>query len=168
MFKNRFFLYGLGIGLIAASLLLQLASMSSKLERDQEEPIEWEAFFEAHFDELSQAAQLQGYRIIKVEDSELEDSELEDVELEEPSANDEPLTEQADKELPPEPMVLDITYGMTSIDVADLLEQLHLIDDRTDFERAMSSRALNRRIQAGTYEFTDVPKLHDLIDLITN
>lgn len=166
MFKNKFFWYGLGIGLIVASLLLQLASMSDQSKDEAAEAIDWDILFNEQFDELTQAAESQGYILLNVNELEYIDQPNKSEQSETPNAQPETSVEHP-IDVQPETTVLEITYGMTSIDVAELLEELKLIEARDMFEETMAQRGLNRRIQIGTYEFTESPELNELIDLIT-
>jgi hypothetical protein len=172
VFKNKLFLYGFGIGLIFAALLLQLMNYTDDPSNtDVEDSIQleavedWDALFIEHLDNLTNAAERNGYQII---------SEKEEVSPEQTS-NIDPSTADSDtpaeEELLTEPngeVLFTITSGMGSNEVAKQLHEMKLIQDIEEFIEVMNNRQLNSRIQIGSYRFEGFPEMDKLIEKITS
>lgn len=179
MFRNKMFLYGLGTGLIIASLLLQLLSLSSEPVSGNEEEtlqatMDWEALFQDNWDELNKAAQQFGYALLTEEELSAWREQAAAVNDETAAAMDDGDDEAAADETQDdettdlaEPIVLMIEAGLTSMDVSRLLEQLSLVDDQDTFEQMLVERQLTTRIQMGTYVFDEKPDPEELIAIIT-
>lgn len=173
MFKNRFFLYGLGIGLITAALLLELLSYA---EQDRihptTEPIHWDVWFAEDIDQLQSIADEHGYRIVASEvqlytEEQLED-ELQQVreqlnQQEAMTADPEPSEEVPDSDV----FKISITRGMTMSDVAEALVESGLLQTDTEFRDVMYERRLNTKIKSGIYEFPHSITVEDIVDQIT-
>ncbi|TLS49821.1 endolytic transglycosylase MltG [Paenibacillus antri] len=169
MASRKTYLYGLGTGLIAGSLLLQLASIGQSATS---------ALTEA---ELQAAATAGGYvlkdaRMAWFNESEVEARVAEAVEkaLEEAAAGagDEKTAEPAEQpaEAPPAEAAkiyaFTIAEGTELTTVAKLLYELGLVSDYNGFLIEMDERGLAGKIQAKHYRFDRVPTMDELIEAL--
>lgn len=171
MFKNKLFLYGLGTGLITATLLLQLLNYSDEaanMDKDTETLTQTETaenldtLFIDQFDALTEAAERNGYRIIS--DEEEASSETNDIETDTSSV----LQEADNLNDSLEEVLFTISSGMGSGEVARQLHQLNLIKDVDEFMQLLNNKQLNTRIQIGSYRFEGSPDMNQIIKQITN
>lgn len=181
MFKNRFFLYGLGLGLITASIILQLAHLSNQDELRADD-IHWPSFFTKHFDDISDAAKEEGFMLVPSSQnsdfsSQHQEQPLTDDPSPQVSASDsdhdagsnpiDSVSSNSDTEDSVRSYELTVIEGMTSIDVAALAEQIGLVDDRLQLEQSLASKGLSEVIQIGTFHFEEKPDIDELISAIT-
>lgn len=177
MFKNKFFLYGLGAGLLTAAIIIQLASLSQHASSEQ---IKWPEFFQEHFAEISAVAAEQGYslNIVPTHSEPTDEQPVNDLEqlqgtsehLEERQGQDESqLDSDMIDSLPSDQPKYEMTIitGMTSIEVAALAEERGLVSDHKLLEDALAAKGLSHYIQIGTYSFPERPAIDDLIEVIT-
>lgn len=169
------FLYGLGTGLIIATLLLQLLNYkeeSKSLNKDAEAlgPAEmadkWDDLFMDQLDEITEAAERNGYRVIlenKVPPEETNDKGSSTSESE--TQGDDLLTESTETA---KEVLLTISSGMGSGEVAQELYELKLIQNIDEFIQLLNSKQLNTRIQVGSYRFEGSPEMNQIIEQITN
>lgn len=171
MFKNKLFLYGLGIGLLTAALLLELLSYA---EQDQLQPatelINWNVSFTDDIEQLQSIADEHGYRIISNATQLYTEEQLE-ARLQQDREQYAQLEIIAESErigeVDSDLFEIVITKGMFMNDVAEALVQSGLLQDDIQFREIMSERRLNTRIKYGTYEFTKFVTAEEIIDQIT-
>lgn len=63
---------------------------------------------------------------------------------------------------------LDITYGMNSEDIADLLQRNGIIDNATIFQSYLKNNKLTTSIQIGSYALTEAMTYEQIAQTITN
>ena len=63
---------------------------------------------------------------------------------------------------------LDITYGMNSEDIADLLQRNEIIDDANRFQNYLKDNKLTTSIQIGSYDLIETMTYEQIAQTITN
>ena len=63
---------------------------------------------------------------------------------------------------------LDITYGMNSEDIADLLQHNEIIDDANRFQNYLKDNKLTTSIQIGSYDLIETMTYEQIAQTITN
>ncbi|HZG75675.1 MAG TPA: hypothetical protein VEZ72_07430 [Paenibacillus sp.] len=169
MASRKTYLYGLGTGLIAGALLLQLASIGESASLTNEE--------------LEAAAAAGGYVLKDARVAWFNESEVE-ARVEEAVAaaladkpTDEPAPEAKPAETTPPPAqapaeaakvyAFTIAEGTELKTVAKLVYELGLVADYNEFLIEMDERGLAGKIQAKHYRFDRVPTLDELIVALT-
>lgn len=169
------FLYGLGTGLIIATLLLQLLNYkqeSKSLNKDAEAlgPAEtadkWDDLFMGQLDEITEAAERNGYRVISENKVPPEETNDKGSSTSESEPQDDDLL--MDSTETAEEVFLTISSGMGSGEVARELYELKLIENIDEFIQLLNSKQLNTRIQVGSYRFEGSPEMNQIIEEITN
>jgi len=163
MASRKTYLYGLGTGLIAGSLLLQLASIGESGAGTLSE------------DELEAAAAASGYvlkdaRIAWYNESEVEARVAKAVEQALAEAGTAPApapgtTTEAGE--PAKVYAFTIAEGTELTTVARLVYELGLVSDYNGFLLEMKERGLAGKIQAKHYRFDAVPTEEELIQALT-
>ena len=169
MASRKTYLYGLGTGLIAGALLLQLASIGESATGTLSEG------------ELQAAAAASGYvlkdsRVAWFNESEVEarvEAAVAAALAEKPAEASAPEAEPAPTETTPPAAeapaeaakiyAFTIAEGTELTTVAKLLYELGLIEDYNGFLLEMDERGLAGKIQAKHYRFDRVPTLDELI-----
>ena len=163
MISRKSFLYGLGTGLIAGSVLLQLASIGESSSGAMSEA------------QLEAAAAASGYvlkdaRVAWYTEAEVQERVAEaekrlraELETAQPSAPAEP----AEPGKPAMVYGFTIDAGTELKDVAKLVYELGLVEDYNGFLIEMEKRGLAGKIQAKHYRFDRVPTTDELIEALT-
>ncbi|OXM84697.1 hypothetical protein [Paenibacillus rigui] len=167
MLNKKSLLYGLGCGLIAGALLLQLMNSSltprSSSVQDGPKPEEMSR------QQLKEAAS--AYYQVYEKDQKLYTQAQLDATLQQK------LKEEKEKQpspaSPPAQTASKETYifiskGLTAGNVADLLQQSGVISDRKMFEDAMAAKQLNDKIVAGVHVFKGTLDLNQVLINITS
>ncbi|WP_068786023.1 hypothetical protein [Paenibacillus phocaensis] len=170
MMKNRQFMLGLGCGLIAGALLLQLMLIGQGGNK------------ELHTKEqIERAAILAGLKVVEVDQELLTEEEWRErsgqasgtsadgagdtpatpddpVQPEVPKTPETPVTPQAEggnQPTSPQPTTVEykIVGGTTLEGVAQGLEQAGVIADKSSFLKTAVSKKINYKVRAGTYTF---------------
>jgi len=163
MVSRKTYLYGLGTGLIAGSLLLQLASIGESSAGTMSE------------DQLEAAAAASGYvlkdaRVAWFTEQQVQEKVTEAegklrAQLEAEGASNAPVPAETAKPT----MVYGFTIGAgTELkDVAKLVYELGLVNDYNGFLIEMKERGLSGSVQAKHYRFDRVPTTDELIEALT-
>ncbi|MBE1446431.1 MULTISPECIES: hypothetical protein [unclassified Paenibacillus] len=162
MLKNRSLLFGLGLGLIAGALLLQVMNIAVspqqanglELQELDKQKLKEAASKYFQVNELDQKLYNQAQADALVQQKLKEEKEKQ-------AAN---APAQAAKE-PAKETYIFISKGLTAGNVADLLQQSGVISDRKAFEDAMYKQQLNDKIVAGVHVFKGP---QDLTQVLTN
>ncbi|GAA4871795.1 hypothetical protein GCM10023310_59270 [Paenibacillus vulneris] len=162
MLKNRSLLFGLGLGLIAGALLLQVMNIAVspqqanglELQELDKQKLKEAASKYFQVNELDQKLYNQAQADALVQQKLKEEKEKQ-------AAN---APAQAAKESAKETYIF-ISKGLTAGNVADLLQQSGVISDRKAFEDAMYKQQLNDKIVAGVHVFKGT---QDLTQVLTN
>jgi hypothetical protein len=164
--RNKSFAVGLGTGLIAGAILLQVMISVSQAEYKQVMPAEDPAMAEHQMatEEMKNKMIELGYQVYEA-DIILYTQEQVDALVEEAKSG--MKKPQAANEADLAPIKLTIQPGSSSSDVAELLYRSGLIADKKQFENELAGRRLASKIQAGSYEFAQKPQLDELIQKIT-
>lgn len=167
MFKNRLFLYGLGIGLIAGAVMLQLMFKVDEMER------------------LPTVEQLQAdsgklnYKVVPKEQPIYTDKEIEAIKQKAAEEERNKLAKQtaapspAPTNAPPAQTVAKtvktvyISERMDASQVADMLANAGVLPDSAGLVASLNQKKLTTRIRAGSYSFEDQPSVDDVIAKIT-
>ncbi|WP_028550453.1 hypothetical protein [Paenibacillus sp. UNC451MF] len=163
MLKNRSLLLGLGTGLIAGALLLQVMNIAAspeqmakgmELQEMDKQKLKEAAAKYYQVNELDQKLynQTQADALVQQKLKEEQDKQ----------ATAAPA--QTSKETMKETYIF-ISKGLTAGNVADLLQQSGVIADRKTFEDAMYKQQLNDKIVAGVHVFKGP---QDLTQVLTN
>lgn len=169
MADRKTFLYGLGSGLIAGALLLQLASIG---EGDAAA-------------DLEAAATANGYVLKDARTAWYSESELQDrieeavaqarreaadgatgAAPEQSAAGNDPSAANGGKS--DKIYAFTIASGSELTTIARLLYELGLIDDYNGFLRLMEERGLAGKVQAKHYRFDSIPTMDELIEELTS
>lgn len=167
MFKNRLFLYGLGLGLIITSIIMELNHFTEKSlsVRTSNEHQEWLGeLFEDDIQTIKNTAQENGYQVVLNEEIESIRNKAR-TEVEEIMKK---LEEQ--KQIKEDPILITsfiISAGMGSTEVVKQLKELELINNEDEFMQELKDKQLNTKIQAGMYRFEGKPLTADIIKEIT-
>ncbi|MEB3101134.1 hypothetical protein [Ferviditalea candida] len=161
MHKNRLFLNGLGLGLIAGALLLQL--MNSVPSSDKEALIPQQtanATPQMDLNEIKARAGELGLHVFDKDEKIYTEVELQD-QLEKSKR-------EAIQSLSPQTRwVFAISAGMSAYKIADMLISMQIIEDTNAFIAEIKSQNLGSKIRAGIYTFDQKPTMAELIDKIT-
>ena len=160
MLNHRYFYYGLGLGLVIGSLLLQLFSVLPAADGlpkagESGEHISDEAT-------LKEAASRFGYQLVKAEENTYTAEEVERIRQQAQQEANEASAAQVQ-----EKRTFVITPGMSSEKVGEILSDLRLIENKEQFMQLMSERGLHKKIRTGTYTFTGSPTVDEIIERIT-
>lgn len=169
MYKNRYFLFGLGIGFILCGIILIISNEGFIPFNSTEKNF---ASDELTIEELKEIAKEKNlYLYTEVELNEVIKDSL-DKQVDENLNNN---VENKDEENTVETEVVEetnlikftIPYGMDSFEVADYLFNVGVLKDREMFQQILSNNGLTKKIISGEYEAGDL-SVEELIELITN
>ncbi|MCK9858146.1 hypothetical protein [Paenibacillus sp. ATY16] len=174
MFKNRSFVAGLGVGIIAGAILLQLMQIGDESQQrlsngfnDGEPKLYTQAELDEKLAEERDKASRNAAETAKPATEKPEESPA--VKASEPpvdsSKSDDKKEGSADK--PTEAAVkrqVRITGGMNLTDTAELLSEQKLISDKDAFIKAMK----NKPVRAGYFIFEGNPTVADIIRILTS
>lgn len=164
MASRKTYLYGLGTGLIAGALLLQLASIGESASRVMT------------YEELQAAATARGYVLhdanttwYTAEELETKVAEAEARARAEEGRDANPADNSVDSGTETGGMVYAFTIaaGTELATVAKLLYELGLVSDYNGFLLEMEQRELTGKVQAKHYRFDEVPTMEELIEELT-
>jgi len=185
--KDNRLLIGLGLGIIIGAILLELMNAAiSGVE--QGSPLTSSILDEAEYSvaELREIADSLDYKVIEKSvvlytQSQLDDAlqSAEQTVLDKPAVEEPVVVAPIDIKTPAKVPIqeeitesntykLTIKSGMTTKDVTQLLIGAGLIDDAESFEKELSNRKLNNKIQVGDFNFLSKPSLTELINEITS
>ncbi|WP_336772248.1 hypothetical protein [Paenibacillus sp. MMO-58] len=176
MFKNRSFIAGLGVGIIAGAILLQLMQIGDESQQklsngfnDGEPKLYTQAELDEKLAEERDKASQNAVTTEKPAAQKPEESPV--VKASEPPAdsgkNDDKKAEEAAAEKPAAAAVkrqVRITGGMNLTDTAELLSEQKLISDKDAFIKAMK----NKPVRAGYFIFEGNPTVADIIRILTS
>ncbi|WP_010269486.1 hypothetical protein [Paenibacillus senegalensis] len=184
IWKQRFFWTGLGSGIIAGALLLQLMTAANSLRQQENTAPDLLSEIQSWNEETWRAyAEQAGYTLqpsdtVSYSQSEL-DAEIEaaikaykeEMAAQTESGESDPSTENqpdpAREAAEPAIVQVGIRSGVLASEVADLLFELDIIADRDLFEQRMKDRRLTPNIRTGTYDIAQGEDIDTIIDLIT-
>jgi predicted TIM-barrel fold metal-dependent hydrolase len=166
--KDKRFLTGLGTGLIAGAILLQVMNFASAQSNQLVSPDKLYSQEEA--DELIRAA------LVKANDTVIKEAEEEQAAEQTPaqvqivdeiplSNSEESAVQENNVNVPA--YALTVYYKMTSEEVAEAAQEALLIEDTELMLKELIDRKLTGRIQVGQYTFTEKPEISELIRIIT-
>lgn len=150
MFKNKRFLYGLGMGLILGAALLQMMNAVPKAADLPNSTPENQTVAEITLDGMLQKVEDAGYQVFDKTEKIYTQTDID-------QASAKVKTEWA----------FFVPPGMGPAELADLLFELKLIDSAESLTKALNVKQLNKKIQAKVYHFKEKPKLDDLILTLT-
>ncbi|PYI50396.1 hypothetical protein [Paenibacillus flagellatus] len=170
MFKNRTFLYGLGFGLIAGAVLLQLMFKVDELENrplEQTQP--------ATVDQLQAQADKLNYKVVPKDQSVYSDKDIEAIRQ---KAAEEERAKLAKTQQPANPGASQpaaaktirsvyISDRMDAAAVADLFVKAQIVTDANSLVAALRDTKSTTRIRAGSYSFEDNTPIADIVAAIT-
>jgi predicted TIM-barrel fold metal-dependent hydrolase len=167
--KDKRFLTGLGTGLIAGAILLQVMNFASAQSNQLVSPDKLYSQEEA--DELIRAAVVEANDpVTKVAEEEQQAAEQSPAQVqivdEIPLSNSEEPEGQENNETV-SAYSLTVYYKMTSEEVAEAAKEALLIEDTELMLKELIDRKLTGRIQVGQYTFTEKPEISELIGIIT-
>ncbi|SFD68875.1 hypothetical protein SAMN05216378_1007 [Paenibacillus catalpae] len=173
MFKNRSFVAGLGVGIIAGAILLQLMQIGDESQqnlsagfKEREPKLYTQAEMDAKLaeeranaikeaDKAGQPASEKPEATPAAETSKPpSDEDMKEVTVEKPSAEEKPVLKRQVR----------ITGGMNLTDTADLLAGQKLISDKEAFIKAMNKKT----VRAGYFIFEGNPKVEEIIRILTS
>ncbi|MFH5183199.1 hypothetical protein ACHHV8_11520 [Paenibacillus sp. TAB 01] len=168
MLNKKSLLYGLGSGLIAGAVLLQLMNVAKPAPLPSSPPGSV-SVDEMNAQQLKQAASIY-YQVYEKDQKlytqaqvdTLVQQKVKEERDKQPAAPAQPAQEPAK-----ETYIL-ITKGMTAGNVADLLLQSGVIADRQAFEDAMAAQGLNDKIVAGVHVFKGAQDVNQVLGNLTS
>ncbi|TMV52061.1 endolytic transglycosylase MltG [Paenibacillus mesophilus] len=167
MFKNRLFLYGLGLGLIAGAVMLQLMFKVDEMERLPT------------VEQLQADAGKLSYKVVPKEQPVYSDKEIEAIKQKAAEEERNKIAKQtaapapAPTNAPPAQAVVKtiktvyISERMDASQVADMLANAGVLPDSAGLVASLNQKKLTTRIRAGSYSFEDQPSVDDVIAKIT-
>lgn len=169
MKKDKRFLTGLGFGLIAGAILLQLMNVATSGDMVMPESENSNESRQYTVSELTDIADQLGYRIYKRDEKRYTEGEAGELVRAAIEQDREREQQPATPEQPAEKQsyVFTIKSGMSSDQVAEALVNAKLIDDGDAFKKELARRELTNKIQVGDFTFEKKPSLAELIDKIT-
>lgn len=161
MFKNRLFLFGLGIGLMAGAVLLQLMFKVDRLESDplqQAQP--------PTVEQLQTQADKLNFKLVPKESTIYSDKDIAAIKQ---KAAEEERSKLAGQAAPPAKTVhtVFITEQMNAYQVADMFVNAGLLPDASGLVSGLKEKKLTTRIRAGSYSFEGPVTVDDVIAKIT-
>ncbi|RAV03538.1 hypothetical protein [Paenibacillus sp. YN15] len=167
MRKNRPFQYGLGTGIIAGALLLQLmisakgtvAPPLQDIGTPSPSPQLTAQLVREKADTLNLQVYDKGVKLYK--QNELDDAVAKAVAA---ARAEEAAKVQA---APAKEIAVLITEGMSASMVSDYLFRSGVITDRQAFDEALRASQLNTKIRSGLYSFTAGHNIQDVVDRLT-
>lgn len=172
MFKNKFFLYGLGLGLIAGAVLLQLMFKVDEMEGRTLEAGQSASALER----LQAQADKLNYKVVPKTQPIYSDKDIES--LKQKAAEEERNKIAKQTASPPAPggspsqpaktvRTVYISERMDASQVAEMLVKASLLQDTGGFVALLGEKKLTTRIRSGSYSFEDQPAVDDIIAQIT-
>jgi hypothetical protein len=173
VFKNKFFLYGLGLGLIAGAVLLQLMFKVDEMEGRTLDAGQSASALE----QLQAQADKLNYKIVPKAQTIYSDKDIET--LKQKAAEEErnkiakqtasPSVPGASPSQPAAKTVrtVYISERMDASQVADMFVKANLLPDTSGLVASLYQKKLTTRIRAGSYSFEDQPTVDDIIAQIT-
>ncbi|GAA3406597.1 hypothetical protein ACFFNY_24430 [Paenibacillus hodogayensis] len=167
MFKNRLFLYGLGSGIIAGAILLQLTLKAEELEGrplGQTEPASL-AQIQAQADKLN-------YKLVPKDQTAYSDKDLEALKQKAAEEERARLAKQpggaagssAPVQAPPKAVhSVYISERMDAAQVSDLFAKAGILPDASGLMSALSEKKLTTRIRSGSYTFEGPATVDDIL-----
>lgn len=169
MFRNKTFMSGLGIGLVVATLAMQIIFSVNQMEHktavNSEQAIDLET--------VKQYAQNNGYRLVAKEEKLFTSEQME---MEKKKISDEydkkidaikSQNKQTETETGSAKKGIYIKQGLDASEVSARLKEFGIIKDEDKFIESLSQQRLNGKIQFGYYEFPANPGLQEVIKEIT-
>lgn len=168
MLNKKSLLYGLGSGLIAGAVLLQLMNIAkpAQLPSSQQGSVSVD---EMNAQQLKQAASIY-YQVYEKDQRLYTQAQVDTLvqqKLKEEKDKQPAAPAQPEQEPVKETYIL-ITHGMTAGNVAELLQQSGVIADRKAFEDAMAAQRLNDKIVAGVHAFKGAQDVNQVLANLTN
>ncbi len=161
MRNRKFFLYGLGWGIIGATLVMQLLMVAGKAS-DPARLGPADSGKTPAITDLQREAKEAGYELVRKDEKRITPEDLESAKR---SAAEEALRKAGGQQ--PGRTVLIVTQQADAATIATALVQAGLISDRTVLIDELSKRGLTNKLQVGTYVFEGKPALDDIIAKIT-
>ncbi|RKN86493.1 hypothetical protein [Paenibacillus ginsengarvi] len=166
MFKNRLFLYGLGLGLIVGAVLLQLMLKVDQFENGSPDPAS-----AATAEQLQAWADKLNYKLYPKEQTIYTEKDLETIRAKIAEEERTKLAAQAPGSLPQAPAKtvhsIYISERMEAYNVADMLVKAGMFTDASQFISALAQKKMTTRIRAGSYTFEGPVTIDDIIAKIT-
>lgn len=160
MFKNRYFLIGLGSGLIVGALLLQL--MNAAVQPVQSPYTEGVNPKEMDPASLKEAAKSYYQVFDKQEKVYTQDQVKEEL-----NKQLEGKTAQKEEKGSGKQGYLYVASNMDSKTVSDLLEKMGFVQDSKELQQELNNRNLQTKIQTGLHHFEGEPSLDEIITNLT-
>ncbi|WP_199618012.1 hypothetical protein [Paenibacillus alkalitolerans] len=155
MLRNRTYLFGLGTGLIAAALVLQLVFEAEKVSfRDTDEPET-----PIGIEQVQEAAAKLGYEVYKRDEPVYTSDEVEQ------RVQDALKKESAEKK---QSYAFSIGPGTDVSSIAHMLVEMGLVGDWRLFVDEIEKRSLADSVQARYYIFEEKPDMKSLIAELTS
>ncbi|CAM3358300.1 hypothetical protein [Marinicrinis lubricantis] len=156
MFKNKWFLRGLGIGMFLAAVLIFFMQSAQSMK---DTPIA--DVTEMTENALKSEAERQGYKLYPMNETWYSETQLQERIQ---AALDEREPVQPEKEIIHS---FYISYMMSTTQVSELLLAMGLITDKAAFLQEMINEKLTDNLQVGVFEFTGQPSMDEIIETIT-
>lgn len=163
MFKNRLFLYGLGLGLIAGAVLLQLMMKVDDLENGALTQTMTMEQLQAQADKLNA-------KIVPKEQTVYSGKDIEAVKQKAIEDERNKLAAQNASAPPPPTATIKTVYIselMNAYQVADMFVKAGILSDAPTLVSSLSQKKLTTRIRAGSYSFPESATVDDIIAKIT-
>jgi len=162
--KNRTFVTGLGIGLIAGAVLLQLLETANGIKN---RPLAGELTL----DELKEAVEKQNYKLVPQDERTYTEQEIERLKQKAAEEERQRLAAENNSVSAPQGKVIRTVYipdRTNAADVANILAKANIIAEPDSLINRMKELQLITKIRYGVYTFETIPELDELIRLLTD
>lgn len=147
--KIKYFLRGLGTGILFATIILTISyafrNNNIKPEETTKSSVAWETEESATVEETS------------IEETSIEETTIEETTIQE--ATSEVITTGI--------KIITITSGMSSTGVSNLLEEIGIIQDSKEFDTFLRNGGYSRKILVGSYEVSSDASFEEIAKKIT-
>lgn len=161
---RKVFLYGLGAGFIAGSVLVQLGQIGEQASR----PLDHMPVQELTREQFRSIAEQYGYGLYDKNEPVIPQAEAERLAAEAAEQARSEALEEAEEKGSKTVYAFTIAPGSTLQQTALMLESIGFVEEAEAFMREMKAQGLASRIRAGAYRFDSIPSFQELTETLTS
>lgn len=150
--KIKYFLRGFGTGILFATIILTISFALRNDNKAEEETTK------SSVEELLEETSSQETK---------EETTIQETSSEETTVQETTIPETTVVETTAQIQTLNVTSGMTSTSVANMLESMGVIQDAKDFDNYLVTNGFSRNIVVGTFELNSNASYEEIADIIT-
>lgn len=152
--KIKYFLRGLGTGILFATIILTISyafrNNNIKPEETTKSSVAWETEESA-----------------TVEETSIEETTIQETTIEETTIEETTIQEATSEVTTTGIKIITITSGMSSTGVSNLLEEMGIIQDSKEFDTFLRNGGYSRKILVGSYEVSSDASFEEIAKKIT-